>query len=173
VAVGYSLAVGGHRHPVIFAGGPVIDLGVPPMSYGATAYAINNAGVVVGGQLDSQDYYAHLFAYQDGHFVDLGTLGGHTGAATALNSLGEIVGGASTDWNDQIRHAFLYESGRMLDLNDLVRLEPGVVLGAASGINDRGQIIAFGAGLGAGHTYLLNPIAVPEPAALVLLESVP
>lgn len=57
----------------------------------------------------------------------------------------------------------------MLDLTSLVQnLPAGVVLWAAHGINDRGQIIASAAN--SGHGFLLTPITPLAALDLLLLD---
>lgn len=63
----------------------------------------------------------------------------------------------------------------MMNLNDLIDPSLGVTLSSGLGINDKGQIVAFG-GPGpypGGHVYLLDPLnsvttPVPEPSTWAL-----
>ena len=134
---------------------------------GSCAYAINDAGQVVGDSLitiDPMPIY-HAFLWDGGpEMQDLGTLpGGTNSRAYDINNAGQVVGYSTTASGV---HAFLYTGGVMLDLNDLVvNLPAGVVLGFAYGINDRGQIIASGS-----HSYLLTPVAPAAPVDLLLLN---
>lgn len=87
--------------------------------------------------------------------------------ANAINADGLVVG--SPKGADYRSHAVLWtEPGRIVDLNDVV--SPGLewFLVEATGINDAGQIIAYGERASWGdHAFLLTPI--PEPATLSLL----
>jgi probable HAF family extracellular repeat protein len=73
--------------------------------------------------------------------VDLGTLGGDSATAYAVNGLGQVVGTSNTEPGSSacaacaIRHAFLWDAGKMTDL--------GARTGAATGINDAGQIVGI------------------------------
>ena len=88
--------------------------------------------------------------------------------------MGQTIG------TDGAFHAFVYTTaGGMQDLNDLIPTGTGLVLDAADGINDLGQITGSAIdSMGRSHAYLLTPIeAVPEPAtwlagALALLAIV-
>ena len=53
----------------------------------------------------------------------------------------------------------------MTDLNSLVELQNGAFRADATGINDRGQIIANASD---GHAYLLTPVPEPETYAMLL-----
>jgi hypothetical protein len=74
---------------------------------------------------------------------------------------------AQADW------CSVSEPMALMNLNELVvGLEPGVKLTSATGINDRGQIIANGSN---DYAYLLNPGGqrpIPEPASLGLSAAV-
>jgi probable HAF family extracellular repeat protein len=143
------------------SGGGLQDLGAlkPPYNAGSTALAINDAGQVVGYSSDSSGN-SHAFLWSSGSdMVDLGALpGGTICQARGINNTGQVVGYSAS--SSAGAHAFLYSGGVMYDLNSLVQnLPTGVVLSAAYGINDRGQIIADG-GIGgySNHGYILTPI---------------
>ena len=53
----------------------------------------------------------------------------------------------------------------MTDLNSLIKLGNGIFLADATGINDKGQIIANASD---GHAYLISPIPEPETYAMFL-----
>ena len=68
--------------------------------------------------------------------------GGRFSTASGINNSGDIVGSAES--SSGIR-AVLWSNGREpQDLNALVSLPSGFVLMEASGINERGQIVALG-----------------------------
>jgi probable HAF family extracellular repeat protein len=103
------------------------------------AFAINNAGLIVGRvyNSDPEDPAAPMRAVtftQDGAIQDLGTLGGLTSLAFGLNDIGQIVGRSSTTNGEQ--HAFVYDRGVMTDLGTL-----GGDLSTARAINNRGWIV--------------------------------
>lgn len=164
--------VGNSGHAFLYDG-TIHDLGtLPPGGPGISscAYAINEAGQVVGDSLvtiDPMPIY-HAFLWDGGpEMQDLGTLpGGNNSRAYDINNAGQVVG-YSTTASDV--HAFLYTAGVMLDLNDLVvNLPAGVVLGFAYGINDRGQIIA--GATNNDHGYLLTPVTPLPGVNLLLLD---
>ncbi len=140
---------------------------------GSTSNArdINNLGVVVGISTTASGNF-HAFRTSANSPInpatdDLGTLGGLNSTAIAINNLGQVVGDSLTASGD--RHAFLYESGVMLDLNNLIPTI-GFTLNYASGINDKGQIVAgtsFNQQVPR-RAFLLTPIvptSVPEPSS--------
>jgi probable HAF family extracellular repeat protein len=127
-----------------------------PGATGSSGQAINARGLIAGSvELTTG---SHAFVY-DTAMHDLGTLaGGNNSYAYSINSSGEIVGWSETvDFN---AHAFLYANGRMTDLNKLLPgsvRSSGVVLTAAYGINDKGQIVGHATVSGHAHAYLLTP----------------
>ncbi len=91
--------------------------------------------------------------------TDLGTLGGSS-IAWAINNNGQIVGAFSRNGSDR---AFIYENGSMFDLNTLLPANFGWTLQDAYGINDLGQIIAYGISPnGTYQGFLLSPVPIPE-----------
>ncbi len=136
------------------------------------AEAINARGEIVGGAAvtaidpNTGFPYYHAFLYSGGQMVDLGTLGAiPSSGATAINNQGQIVGDIQA--TDNISHGFLYNHGKMRDLNNLIAPNSGWLIFAATGINDHGQISAWGyqstTGLPTGpeHALLLTPLASP------------
>jgi probable HAF family extracellular repeat protein len=155
-----SIGVGSGARAFFYDGSRVIDVGSTP---GGGAFAINNAGQVVGGAQTA-------FLYQEGAMTDLGTLGGDVSRAFDINELGQVVGMSGVlDEAPGIDHAFLYEGGTMLDLNDLIPPESGWILKSAVAINDLGQIAGTGSLGGPDRAFLLTPTTVPEPTALAVL----
>jgi len=115
------------------------NLGTLPGYAFSQAFAINNAGLIVGRAYNSnpEDPAAPMRAVtfnRDGTVQDLGTLGGATSLAFALNEKGQIVGRSRTAGGQQ--HAFLYDHGVMKDLGTL-----GGNLSTARAINVRGWIV--------------------------------
>ena len=88
---------------------------------------------------------------------DLGVLpGDFTSAGLAINSRGEVVG-ASNDTDGNLR-AFIWRNGLMTDLNTLVPADSPLYLLFAAGINERGEIVGFGATPGGDvHAFLATP----------------
>jgi probable HAF family extracellular repeat protein len=89
------------------------------------------------------------------------------GINDAGQAVGELTKNGSPTWN-----AMLYQSGVIYNLNDLIGPETGVRIMEAMGINDTGQIIAWGHASPDDpdmHGYLLTP--VPEPTAYCMVVS--
>ena len=99
---------------------------------------------------------------------DLGTLGGSFSQAFAINSLGFVVGTSVTASGES--RAFLVETAGMIDLNSLISPSLGITLTDARGINDLGQIVAFGRDAN-GFTRSVLLTAVPEPGGATLAVS--
>jgi probable HAF family extracellular repeat protein len=132
-------------HPFLWDHGVLRDLGTLGGDNGATFW-LNNAGEVVGQADLPGSQIHHAFLWRRGIMTDLGTLGGNSSAA-AINSKGQIVGnselGAPTS---NLPHAFLWENGEpMIDLNTLIPANSSLLLVTAFNINDRGEIVGWGA----------------------------
>lgn len=143
------------------------DLGTleAPFNERSEAYAINARGQVVGYSSSALGD-DHAFLYTDGKMQDLGALpGGLVCRALGVNDAGQVVGYSSSAVDTR---AFVYSEGIIYDLNPLVQdLPPGVVLTAAHGINNAGQIIADG---NRGHGFVLTPVSALPGVNLLLLD---
>jgi probable HAF family extracellular repeat protein len=72
--------------------------------------------------------------------TDLGTLGGPISWALDINDRGDIVG-----WSRRSSpgdHAVLWRAGQLIDLQNASDVPPDCVLNKATGINNRGDILA-------------------------------
>jgi probable HAF family extracellular repeat protein len=120
----------------------VTDLGTLGGS-DSVAYAINNAGQIVGGSATSSGSTTHAFLYSGGRMIDLGGLGGAypDSYAFAINEQGQVVGYAynSAASSDAPIHAFLYNGSTMTDLSSVL----GGTWSQAEGINDSGQVVGY------------------------------
>src|SRR2546426_986044 len=123
-------AVGGSgTRAVLWENGAVTDLGTLPGDDYSVAYAINDAGQVVGSSGNASVGH-HAFLWQNSAMTDLGTLPGDTDSyANGINSAGQVVGTSD-------RNAFLWDLGTMTNLGTL-----GGCCGEAHAINDHGQAV--------------------------------
>lgn len=164
------LSSGLFDHAYITSGNHVFasDLGTLG-GYTSSATGVNDSGKVVGYSEITTAFASPIHAFItdiDSNMKDLGTLGGQGSFAADINSDGRVVGWAETDIGNR-KHAFVTgpNGEGMTDLNSLVKLEKGVFLADATGINDRGQIIANASD---GRAYLLSPIPEPRTYAMLL-----
>jgi probable HAF family extracellular repeat protein len=148
-------------HAFLYSEGKIVDLGTLGGLF-SSAYAINEAGVIVGDtnteeELPSGHFVTHAFLYADGVMQDLGTFGGAEtfSKANAINNRGQVVGWADDDTSTR---AFLFEGGKMLDLNTLVDAGAGWFLREATAINDRQQITVIGCREGQCQALRLDPV---------------
>jgi len=108
---------------------------------GTMAFAINDAGTIVGQELTANGNRHAFSKTQSGGLVDLGTLsGGGMSTAFAINNKGWIVGTSTTNDRTGILHGFLWTpSGGMQDFTALANI--GTEKQPYSlGINDYGDI---------------------------------
>ena len=125
------------------------DLGI------GQAQAINNRGVIVGGNANNRSL---AFSYHDGALTDLGTLPGYTQSiALDINEAGQIVGSVYDLTNSRDNRAVLFQDGAVIDLNSLIAPASGWTLRFAHAINNRGQIVGDGVIGGKFHAFLLTP----------------
>ncbi len=95
--VGWSYGPGlSHPHAVLWQDGGVSDLGVLPGGDWSEAYAVNDAGIVVG-TARAADMYLHAVLWQDGQILDLNDVlpagsGWVLNEARGVNNLGQVVG---------------------------------------------------------------------------------
>lgn len=143
-------------------GGQMADLDLLPHRESG-GEGINKNGQVTGWFTLADGINRHAFVTNaSGQMQDLGTLGGNFSAATGINSSGQIVGSSQDKFGDF--KAFVVIDGAMKDINTLlVSNMAGWKLRSADGINDKGQIVAFGIfakgfNYGEQRAFLLTPI---------------
>ncbi len=126
----------------LWQNGTIRDLGTlggsdtSPFATESIAYAVNDAGQVVGTALPRSGHPSHGFVWQNGVMRDLGTLGGNGEATSAFDiaNTGQIVGRSQTVGGQT--QAFTWTAGVMTDLSTL-----GGNYSSAHGINERGQVV--------------------------------
>jgi probable HAF family extracellular repeat protein len=168
-------------HAFLYDSKTMIDLGTLG-GRDSVGEAINAKGHVTGNSdttIQNGFSRQNAFLYNGTKMIDLGTLGGLSSTGYAINNSDEVVG-TSTTANGR-SDAFLYSKGTMFDLNSLIsRTDPlhdAIWLGEATGINNRGQIVADGYYTsgplsGESHAFLLNPAPLqgtPLPPAWTMM----
>lgn len=124
-----------------------IDLGTLGGSNSA-ADGMNDSGQIVGtASLSNSTIHAALWTNSSSPAIDLGTLGGSYSNSTAgaINNTGQIVG-LSSSLNGVLSRAVFWASrtNSLVDLNTLIPTNSGMVLLAATAINDFGEIVGVG-----------------------------
>jgi probable HAF family extracellular repeat protein len=141
--------------------GGFTDLGVPDGFWGSFGYAINDSGQVAGHVINGSGNVERIFRYTDGvGMVILGGLG-EQNTAFGINSAGDVVGWGRPTLESLGLRGFLFtDAAGMVDLNTKIDPATGWVVLGASGINDAGQIAAWGTNnlTGARHALRLTPV---------------
>lgn len=126
------------------------------------AHDINNLGHIVGvSDLNNTSSNHHAVLWKNGQMVDLGTIGNvhDYSHAVAINDLGQIIGDydSQEDYRSVINH-FIWENGVMKDINSLIVDNRKIVIGSFGGINNKGEISAYGSVNGQIQLIVLVPM---------------
>lgn len=164
VVVGAAEAANGDWHMFRHDGSGMVDLGALGDGRYISARDINDAGVVVGGDLAGPDEsaYSRALIYQDGELMPVGTFApGESSLAVGINNQGQVIGIGS--------FSFLVSDGVTYNLNDLLTADNGFRIAAVHDINDSGQITGTACAVGAGcFGMLLSPVPEPQSALMLL-----
>jgi probable HAF family extracellular repeat protein len=148
--VGWSMGPNGTRAFVYTTAGGMVSLPAPANRPRTVARDINDAGDIVGSANAGGTDLGHAVLWKDGVVQDLGALG--TGAyseAWAINNVGQIVGTSYTAGGSFLGvHGFLYTPAT--GLRDLT---PNSDAGAATDINDAGQVTGYKTAVGGYHAF--------------------
>ncbi len=119
-----------------------------------TSFVLNDAGVVVGVRMPLDAAFVPAYSQNGGPAVVLPTANGlPQGAANGINGNGDVVG-SSFDVGTGHQIATLWPGAGgvpgadAMDLNTLIPSDAGITLYEAVGINDEGDILAYGAAMG-------------------------
>ncbi len=131
---------------------------------------VNQNGMAVGRMDGLIRPTAGVTWTREGGLVELAPAAGFIGSAGyAANGLGHVVG-YSKRGGEFEKASVWFTPNQGVDLNTVLDGSgAGWTLEVATGINDRGQIVGFGALNGINRGFLLNPI--PEPASLLALAA--
>jgi len=181
--------IGQHFDTYIVSGGKATVIATDSLSASYSANAVNNSGQVAGSEVTVTP--GSQFG-PNGPAIDtpgkgwqfIGMSGGY---AAGINNLGQVVGGMPFQSSNAALHAFVWTNDGQppSDLNTLIDSTKWN-LTIATGINDKGQIVAYGTDpSGQDHALLLTPInsnasllptqnlpappPIPEPSTLFFL----
>jgi probable HAF family extracellular repeat protein len=160
-------------HPFLWDGQSLRDLSTLGGDFG-TANAVNDAGAVVGWTTTPGNSTAHAVLWRNGTMRDLGVPPGNNFSfGNSINASGQVVGTAeSCGASGCVDHAFLWQDGAMADLNTLAAPSDLQATEAAY-INDRGEIVAFGALTSSGTQRVALLIPARQAAAEGITSNAP
>jgi probable HAF family extracellular repeat protein len=142
------------EHAFVYDHGRVFDLNrLGAGRYGASAFAINDRGQVLGDLSNVEEYDGAV--WQNGQCTNLG----YYLYANAINNQGQMVGtqGANPAF-DTTRSAVVWRKGQPVKLDLLLLGQSDWVLHEAESVNDHGQIVGAGTRNGKEHAFLLTPV---------------
>jgi probable HAF family extracellular repeat protein len=127
-----------HRHAFLYANGSITNLGTSNGGTQSFAYALTDAGEVVGASNGAGVSQLHAARFVAGIVIDLNSfLGGSISSAYGINARGDFVGGVSSGGPT---HAYLYAgaNGMVADLGTL-----GGTTSQAYAVNALGAVTGF------------------------------
>ena len=153
-------------HGFIWQDGKAIDIGLPPGCSSTNPTGINNNGAVCGWAVLEKPINGvdvRGWVWQEGKYTLFDPLPDWKRCRpSAINDDGQVVGMCDTPFKvgPFLDSAFIWQNGTMAPLRDVTQGEPGLSIGAATDINNAGQITAageFGA-IGKSVAMILHPI---------------
>ena len=127
-----------HRHAFLFSNGTITNLGTFAGGTQSFAYALNDAGQIVGSSNGLGVPQLHAARFSAGTVTDLNTLlGASISSAYGINARGDFVGGVSSGGP---AHAYRYlaANGMVTDLGTF-----GGTTSQAYGVNASGSVTGF------------------------------
>lgn len=158
--VGYTKGANGANSAYLYANGVITQL-VSEYNAPSIATGINNAGQVSGRQTSGRGINGtEAFIWSNGIHQTVPKLSDSIG----IDGLGRVLG-----YNDFGTSAMLWDGNDTYDLSDLIG-EDGWYFGQVGGINEAGQISAYGCRNSICEVVRLDPVSpVPEPATYAML----
>jgi len=138
--------------PFMYANGVLTVLPPVPTAAETSADAINDAGLIAGQTFDPLG----IVLWDGSSWHPVATPGLVEPEIRDMNDCGQIVG-AHHPVQFFIPHAFLIANGTAVDLNSRIPSGSGWRLGAATAINDVGEIVGIGRHNGHQRAFLLEP----------------
>jgi probable HAF family extracellular repeat protein len=123
-----------------------------PGAQDTSAFAVNNAGTVVGFYVINNTG-PHAFLYQNGTFTNIDFPGSGYTIAFSINNLGAAAGLFSSSTG---LHGFTFYNGTFTQVD-----KPGATSTAVSGINDRGELVGIWYPTVGEENFKAIPVASP------------
>lgn len=143
--VGWSETAQYETRAFLWEKGAMRPLDAPEGAKATYAVAVNDAGLVAGRAELAEGVTRPVLWDAQGKPTLLPTLGGPSAEANAMNAAGLVVGASDLAGGDRPeRRAVLWRDGKATDLNALLPPDSGWLLEAATGVNDRGEVVGWG-----------------------------